>query len=184
MAEDLSALATRIRHGMRSATAVEPALVAGLEAVCRETGIPYGEAWTPYNERPALYLRAAWHRAEHDFGDFIAASRRIALAPGVGSAGRIWASGRPEIFENIRQAPTFSRRAPALDAGFRALVGLPVACEGRVGAVVIFLLFEFRDEWVRPIERAAEIMGPELSRFLPADRGDPGSDGRTRQRAA
>lgn len=185
MALNADQIIAHIRERMQAAGSADAGLLAAVQAICVACGHPYGEVWTSYPERSVLYLKAAWYLPELDLAEFVAASRKFALAPGVGLPGRVWQSRQGEVVEDLRVTPEFSRQSIALAAGFRAAAGLPVICGDDLVAVLIFLTFGPKRHLSGLIERIAENVGTELSDHLPDDTSDgPGSPDRAASLAA
>jgi PAS domain S-box-containing protein len=81
-------------------------------------------------------------------------SQKFKFPPGTGMPGRIWLSRKYEwvpdvsIFSEI----DFPRAKFAREAGFRACLGVPIIAKDEVLAVLIFLMFESREEDMRLVD--------------------------------
>lgn len=154
----------RVLETMRAAASRDDARIAAIQAICEERQFPYGEIWMRYAQSPALYLADAWHRPDLDMAAFVAASRKFALAPGVGLPGRVWQSRTPESIIDIRRGHDFSRRSLAVSVGLRYVLGLPIIVGEDV--IAVLLLFDVRQRPQPPglLDEVADAVGAELAR--------------------
>lgn len=156
----------RIRRAAAAAPDADKALLAAIEIIALECGIPYGEIWRTYSGSTVLYLKDAWHRPGHDFVAFEAESRKIALASGVGLSGRVWQAREPVVLADLRAAPAFSRQAIALKTGFRSALGVPVFDGDELCAVLVFMMFDRRLDLPGLVGTLAGAVGPALAPHL------------------
>jgi PAS domain S-box-containing protein len=80
-----------------------------------------------------------WHRPELNIPEFDTMTRRIALPPGVGLAGRVWQSGAPEIHGHADPDSPLPREAVAAREGLQAGLAFPIKSGGETTGVVEFL---------------------------------------------
>jgi PAS domain S-box-containing protein len=108
-----------------------------LAAAGEAMGWSVGGYWSE-EEPEVLRCRVTW-RSEAAAEPFQCASQELALAPGVGLAGRVWQSGVPAWIEDVAREPWFVRAEAAAKAGLHGAVCLPV-CRGNelVGALEFF----------------------------------------------
>jgi two-component system, cell cycle sensor histidine kinase and response regulator CckA len=108
-----------------------------LAAVGEGVGWNVGGYWTE-EEPGVLRCRVTW-RSEAAFEPFERASQELALAPGVGLAGRVWQSGEPAWVEDAGREPRLPRAEAAAKAGLHGAICLPVRRGNElVGAVEFF----------------------------------------------
>ncbi len=107
------------------------ALEVTVQRVCEVTGWASGAAWTPLPDGSALELRRSWCREEPTLEAFCEQRQALQLTPGVGLAGRVWASGEPTLWTHVADED-----AGARDAGLAVAVAVPVLAERQVVAVL------------------------------------------------
>jgi hypothetical protein len=96
------------------------------------------EIWTPTGrvKEPVLELSASYYG---DLESFKLASTNVTFAPGVGLPGRVWASKRPILIEDLSDQTRFVRAAAAVAAGLSVGLGIPLLDGDSVRAVVTLL---------------------------------------------
>ena len=122
------------------------ALAAVLQNVCEATGWTLGQAWVPRADRTALECVAAWAKDGLPMEQFRAFSQNFIFAPGVGLPGRVWASKQLAWIRDVTMDMNFPRATAARQAGLKAGVGIPVAADNEVVAVLEFFVRESREE--------------------------------------
>lgn len=97
--------------------------------------------------------------------DFELEAKATSFDPGSGLPGRVWASGRPLLLDDLGDAERFLRPKAAVDAGMRIGVGVP-ACGPTGGTVVTFL-----SALDTPLARWVEVWVPDESGDLRFEQG-------------
>lgn len=130
------------------------ALNVTLQKVCLATGWDYGEAWVPDTAGAALKLSSGWYGNSAGLERFRQKSEKFTFARGVGLAGRVWASRRPDWTEDISKdsEEKFPRLQIAIEAGLRAAFGIPIIADNEILAVLTFAISEPRKEDQRLVE--------------------------------
>jgi len=130
------------------------ALQIALQKVCEATTWAVGEAWVPNPERSLLECSPVWHSKVDGLDDFRKLSQNFVFPPGVGLPGRVWETKYPEWCRDvsIETNSVYLRAKLALDAGLKAALGIPIVANDRVLAVLVFYMFEAREEDQRLIE--------------------------------
>jgi PAS domain S-box-containing protein len=155
VARDVTALARaeaerellgRIILALAEATTLEGALSEALTRICELTGWATGDAWLPDPSGAVLRRAAGVDHPDEHLRRFHAASAGTAFAPGEGLPGRVWQAGNSEWVRDVTGSPDFSRSEPALEAGLRAAVAVPVTAAGAVVAVLCFYSYDARQE--------------------------------------
>ena len=144
-AEEESSLLQSVALAVSEAADLTSGLEAVLKIVCDATGWSVGEAWTPSRDGTALEC-AAWSVSNEALDGFIRNSEWMTFAPGVGLPGRVWSSGKPLWVRDVTGDPNCSRSAYAQEAGLKAGVAVPVLAGDEVVAVMVFFMFEAREE--------------------------------------
>lgn len=132
----------------------QTALNVALQKVCEATGWDFGEAWVPKADGSVLECSPAWYGKHEGLEAFRNASEGLTFAPGVGIPGRVWVSKQPEWRRDVslESGEVFLRNDLASAAGLKAGLGIPLLTTSGVLAVLIFYMFESKDEDQRLIE--------------------------------
>lgn len=130
------------------------ALRIALEKVCEATGWDVGEAWIPRPDGTVLECSPAWYTHSDLLHEFRRLSEEVTFAPGVGMPGRVWVSQQPEWRRNvsIESKQVYPRVHLAQNAGLKAALAIPIVANDNVLAVLVFYMFESREEDRRLIE--------------------------------
>ncbi|MEP0870025.1 PAS domain S-box protein [Trichocoleus desertorum AS-A10] len=145
------------------------ALEVALTKVCEATDWDYGEAWISCPERVALELSPAWYSNSPIMRDFRRLSEAFTFPLGAGLPGRVWLSKQPEWIQDVSQEAYqhFLRVHIALEVGLKAGFGVPITAEGEVLAILVFFMFEAREEdrgLVELVSAVATQLGSVLQR--------------------
>lgn len=129
--------------------AFQMALRAVLKQICQLTGWSIGEVWLPSDDGSGLTCSSIWHSYDPEALCSCHHSREaVVVQPGMGLPGRVWSSGQPEWVPDV-SAPSedgFVGHDAAFSSGLKAGLGLPILADGRVVAVLVFFVFEPRQE--------------------------------------
>ncbi|HEY9831494.1 MAG TPA: PAS domain S-box protein, partial [Stenomitos sp.] len=133
------------------------ALGVALQKVCEATGWDLGEAWVPKADGTVLECSPAWFSKTKSLEPFRNASETLTFAPNVGLPGRVWISQNPEWRRNVsaESDQIYLRAQIAKEVGLKAALGIPLLTTDGVLAVLIFYMFESKDEDQRLIELIA-----------------------------
>ena len=106
----------------------------------------YGEVWVPDEETDRLALHDERYVASPEYEAFYDDSRATTFERGEGLPGRVWATADPEWMADVtaESGPTFHRTEAARTAGFQAALGVPIATDGEVIAVLVFAMAQHR----------------------------------------
>jgi PAS domain S-box-containing protein len=138
----------RVRFGRRRAAehAVTRALAEAsnltdaapqvLRALCEALGLDLGVLWVV--DGRVLRCVDAWHAPGVAPGEFERLSRNLALPPGVGLPGRVWAQRAPAWVADVSRDPDLLRAEVAARAGLRAALAAPIRLAGEVAGVLEF----------------------------------------------
>lgn len=134
---------------------------------------PFGALWMWDEKQERLASRAFWSAPGLDAGEFGVASREVTFSPGHGIPGRAWATGQPEVFEDVRDALARARRDAAARLGVRSAIAFPAVGEDGPLAVLSFYSLDRRAPGERMVRTLTGI-GSELGRFLARRRAELG----------
>lgn len=124
------------------------ALGETLHQVCEVTGWQYGEAWIPRIDGTALECSRVWYGSGIKLEKFKTLSEAFTFSPNLGLPGRVWLSKQSEWIKDVTQEPdsVFLRCQIAVDSNLKAGLGIPILAKEQVLAVLVFFMFESREE--------------------------------------
>src|SRR5919199_3412004 len=130
------------------------ALGVALQKVCEATGWDFGEAWVPMADGSVLECSPAWFSKTQSLDPFRCASEKLTFPPNIGLPGRVWVSQHPEWRRNVsaESHEVYLRARLARDVGLKSALGIPIIANEGVLAVLVFYMFESKDEDQRLIE--------------------------------
>lgn len=162
-------LLQNLSDAINAATDFNSALGISLTKVCERTGWDYGEAWLPDQEGQFLKRSNNWYTKDPTLNTFAAISKHLKIKPGESLSGRVFQSSSSEWITDMAQVDTntFNRAKLALERGLISGLGVPIASEGKVLAVLIFFKKTARKEdtqLTKLIESVAKQLGNVLQR--------------------
>ncbi len=129
------------------------ALQVALQKVCEATQWEFGEAWVPNLDKTLMECSPAWYSKTDRLNTFRRQSEAFTFPPGAGIPGRVWVSQRTEWHQDVSlQGSAYLRAEAAMAAGLKATLGIPLLANGVVIAVLVFYMFEARQEDRRLID--------------------------------
>lgn len=163
-------VAEELRGELARAGDAREGLDALLEALRREYGWDYAEAWTS-GWWDDLELFAAAFEPDPDLERFRELSRAITLRAGEDAPGRAWVSGEPEWIPDVQEMPRslFRRRFAARACGLRSAFVLAVPNEVPRVAVLLFASARAREREPATEKAVAEVLralAPALAEVL------------------
>lgn len=142
-----------------------------LQAIANGSGWDAAAFWVPDRVLGVLRCVEFWHAPGLEATGFEEASRRIALAPGIGLPGRVWATEQPSWSENVAADTNLPRRWDAHNAGLHGSYAFPV----QNGAEFLGVLEFFSREIWQPDEELLQTMssiGRHISQFIERRRAE------------
>ncbi len=121
------------------------ALQLALWHVCEVTGWVFGEVWMPAADGRVLERSDIRHSVRADLlaRDTVDV---MSLTPGEGLAGRAWTSKQAVWVPNVEEDEAFARAAHATALGLKAGVAIPVLAADEAVAVLVFYMYEVREQ--------------------------------------
>lgn len=137
-----------ITQAVSAAEDFSAALAIALSNVCEATDWDYGEAWVLAENQTTLELSPGWYSSKAILDDFRQLSEAFVFPVGMGLPGRVWRSQQPEWIPNVSQQAhsAFLRVHISLEVGLKAGFGVPIIANETVVAVLVFFMFEARQE--------------------------------------
>ncbi|MBD2020892.1 PAS domain S-box protein [Leptolyngbya sp. FACHB-36] len=165
-AEQDSQLLQTVTQAIVTSADFYSALKVALQKVCEATQWEFGEAWVPSPDKTVMECSPAWYSKTNRLEEFRRQSEAFTFPPGVGIPGRVWKTKQTEWHQDvsIEASTTFIRAQLALDAGLKATLGIPLLANDEVITVLVFYMFEARQEDQRLIDLIAA--STELGLFV------------------
>ncbi len=125
-----------------------------LKNVCETLGWNLGEAWLPSTDESVLECSPVWYSNSDTLEEFRLWTKGFVFSAGAGLPGRVWLSKQPEWNTNVSQESNilFFRASLATQVGLKSALGVPVLSRGEVLAVLVFFMFEDRNEDLHLVE--------------------------------
>lgn len=130
------------------------AIEIALKNICEITGWNYGDAWIRSKDGSVLERIPSGYCSLGSPVKFKELSEKFTFPPGTGMPGRIWLSKKYEWVPDVSIVSEidFPRAQFARDAGFRACLGVPIIANDEALAVLVFLMFESREEEMQIVD--------------------------------
>ena len=144
----------------------QEALERALAAIGEGLGWRLGAAWEPPPGNPGVLVCVeTWCAEGVDDSEFVSTSRGLALAPGEGLPGRVWATGEAAWIADVQSDANFPRAAAAQRAGLHAAFCFPLRSARGVLGVVEFYTGEARELDTELLEMMATL-GDQIGQAL------------------
>jgi PAS domain S-box-containing protein len=140
-----------------------------LDRLCQLTGWRYGEVWVPEGEE--LARAAVWHSGDAGLPALAAAWADETCRRGEGLPGVAWQTERPTWVRDMTSDTVFHHREPALAAGLKAAVAVPVFSRGELVAVMQFVMAALPDEEEYPVQLVS-LVASQLGGVMRRKRAD------------
>ena len=144
---------------------LEEALTSILPTIGRDLGWDVAACWTADAASDRLTWGSAWSSPDVETAPFVAASRELALARGVGLLGRVWSTGEAVWIADVLADDNFSRRTAAAEVGLRAAFAFPIRFGHEVHGVIecFARVPRMPDE---ELLRATSALGRQVGQFI------------------
>ena len=136
-------LVSKLTRAIAEAETVDDAMQLTLREICKMADWKVGEAWVRSGSK--LECSPAWYAASPELDRFRPPSAWRSN-PGFGLPGHAWKDKKPVWMRDIESDTRFLRAAIAKEIGVGAGIAVPVLSEDEVVAVLVFFVFEPRDE--------------------------------------
>jgi len=156
---------------MARGVTLEEAVPGILRTVCEALEWDLGELWIVDSPNRELRCLEVWHKPELQVPEFVGATRRLRVAPGVGLPGRVWAAGEPAWISDVVKDPNFPRGPIAAREGLHAAFGFPITVGTEILGVIAFFSREIR----RPDEALLQLfatVGSQIGQFMDRKRSE------------
>ncbi|HYS76262.1 MAG TPA: diguanylate cyclase, partial [Burkholderiales bacterium] len=164
-AEQLRELEHAVTSRIANADSTSAALKAVIRAVCETEGWACGRYLRVDEKAGVLRFGEAWSAQNPAIERFIAESREVSYAPGVGLAGGVWQSGQPLWVPDTSKDTRTMRKNLAREAGLYGAIFFPVLSEGKTIGVLTFNSREVREP-EKTLLQALGVIGNQIGQFV------------------
>ena len=136
------------------------------KTICEREGFVAASMWKVTPDVEVLHCVDVWTQGEARLDAFAAESHKVSIGPGVGLAGRAWASRLPvwvSDLSKLRDLPL-----PARKSGLRSGTAFPITVYGTVKGVMVFWGFDIREEDPELLDMFRAI-GNQIGQFMDRD---------------
>ena len=109
-----------------------------VQAICESVGWDFGDLWRVDAAANVLHCVEIWHAPEFHAHEFIDATRRTTIPPGVGLPGRVWSSRKAFWIPEVGLDENFPRAALAAKGGLHGAFAFPIMLRDEVIGVMEF----------------------------------------------
>ncbi len=150
---------------LAEAPTLEDAAPGLLQAMCACLAADLSALWRTDRDAGVLRCVEIWHTASFSDPDFVAATRALTFAPGVGLPGRVWAAREPAYIPDVVRDANFVRAPIAARGRVRTAFAFPITLRGEILGIMEFFNHELRE----PDEHVLEMMttiGSQIGQFI------------------
>src|SRR6266853_3589108 len=164
-AEQLQSLEHAVSRSLADADSVTAAVQAAVRSICETEGWECGRYFRWDDKAQVLRFSDGWGISDDAVQQFLAKSRELSYAAGVGLAGKVWQSRQALWASDITQDTRVDQVALARGIGMRGAFVFPVISEGNAIGVLAFDSREVREPEDRLME-AISVIGSQIGQFL------------------
>ncbi|HSU78759.1 MAG TPA: EAL domain-containing protein, partial [Burkholderiales bacterium] len=150
---------------LAAAESAAEVLRAAIRAVCETEGWECGRYFAPEAKSGELRMHVAWGVQDEQVQRYIAGSRDLTYAPGVGIAGRVWQSGEPLWVADLHLDPRVAQKGLAQASGMHGAFVFPVIADGRTIGVLAFNTRQPREP-EESLLQAIRVIGSQIGQFV------------------
>jgi PAS domain S-box-containing protein len=133
--------ATRLLASSKTLIEAAPTL---LRTLCGHADWDYSALWMVDAGAQVMRCLDVFHRPQINLEDFAQQSREVTFAKGIGTPGRVWASGQATWVVDVINDDNFPRAALAAECGLHTALIFPILIGGEVIGAFEFLTRELR----------------------------------------
>ena len=109
-----------------------------VQAICESMGWDFGDLWRVDAAANVLHCVDIWHVPEFHAHEFIEATQRTTIPPGIGLPGRVWSSRKAFWVPDVGVDAIFPRIALAAKGGLHGAFAFPIMLGSEVIGVMEF----------------------------------------------
>jgi len=169
-AEQIQTLEHAVSRSLADADSVTAAVQGTVRAICEAEGWECGRYFRWNETDGVLRFSEGWGVQDAGVQQFLATSRGLSYAPGVGLAGKVWQSREPIWSSDVTQDSRIAQGKLARDVGMRGAFVFPLIAEGNVIGVLAFTSREVHQPENLLIQ-AISVIGGQIGQFLQRKQG-------------
>jgi diguanylate cyclase (GGDEF)-like protein/PAS domain S-box-containing protein len=169
--EQLQMLEHAVNRSLAEANDANSTVQAAIRAICENEGWECGRYFGWDARAGVLRFGNSWNVPGPVIERFIATSRDLTYAQGVGLVGMVWQTGQPLWVPDITVDPRVSRVMPARDTGMHGAFVFPVIADGKAIGVLAFNSREVREPEERLLQ-AIRVIGGQIGQVLRRQQGE------------
>ena len=136
-----------------------------LQKICEGIEWDFGEIWLVDEQNNILRCAELWQSPLINIPEFIAMTRGMALSPGDGCPGKVWASGKSLWMPDITLDRECLRVAVALKENMHSAFYIPIVGDNRILGVIGFFSSDIKEDEEDTLMRISAI-GRQMGMFL------------------
>ncbi len=154
-----------VTHALAGSSTLDEVTPRILAAICGALDWSWAAMWSVDPGGPVLRLRSSWSAASGGCPEFEAASRAIALSPGIGLPGRVWLNRTPGWNADQAVDPDCPRAPFAARDQLHGALAFPILVREQVHAVIEFLSRDVVERDPALLEMFAAV-GRQIGHFI------------------
>jgi diguanylate cyclase (GGDEF)-like protein/PAS domain S-box-containing protein len=164
-AEQLLRLEHTVAQCLADANNSSEGLKAVIRAVCETERWECGRYFHSDEDSKVLRFADSWGIPDSAVQQFLAKSRELTYAPGVGLAGKVWESRQPIWSTDITRDARVAQSVLARDIGMRGAFVFPIISAGKTVGVLAFDSREVREPEERLLQ-SVRVIGHQIGQFM------------------
>jgi len=164
-AEQLLKLEHTVAQCLADANNSSEGLKAVIRAVCETVGWECGRYFHSDEEFQLLRFADGWGIPDSAVQQFLAKSRELTYAPGVGLAGKVWQSRQPIWSTDITREARVAQSVLAHNVGMRGAFVFPIISAGKTVGVLAFDSRDVRESEDRLLQ-SVRVIGQQIGQFM------------------
>jgi diguanylate cyclase (GGDEF)-like protein/PAS domain S-box-containing protein len=164
-AQQLLTLEHTVNRALAEADSVAGALQAAMRSVCETEGWECGRYFRLDEKAGVMRFSDGCGIENAAIERFIAESRKVSYAPGVGFVGQVWQSGQPLWIADIGKDARTVQKTITREIGLHGAIFFPVISEGKTIGVLAFNSREVREP-EEPLLQAILVIGSQIGQFV------------------
>ncbi|HYR36678.1 MAG TPA: EAL domain-containing protein [Burkholderiales bacterium] len=163
--ERLLALEHAVARYLADAKSIPDALRSVMQAICETENWDCGRYFRLDEAASVMRCEDVWSNGAEPLARFAESSRGVAIGPGNGLIGHVWASGEPVWSSDVSRDSRSTASARVREAGVHGACVFPVTFEGRTVGVLSISSSIVRQPDERLI-RTMRVVGAQIGQFL------------------
>jgi diguanylate cyclase (GGDEF)-like protein/PAS domain S-box-containing protein len=164
-ADQLLRLEHTVAQILADASSASKGLIAVIRAICETEGWECGRYFRIDERASVLRFSEFWNVPDPSIVRFVAGSRAVTFATGVGLVGQVWQSREPLWTTDVTKDARVAQTMLAREAGIHGAFVFPAVSEGKVLGVFSFSSREVREPKPRMLQ-TMRVIGNQVGQFV------------------